>query len=133
MKKLCMYEPAMCCPSGLCGVGVDPELLRISTVFASLQKNGIDIQRYNLTNMPQEFINNTEVNQLLAKDGVEALPATVVDGKVVMTKRYPTNEELITMLNVPRSFLVEQPNSLKKANVTLKKPGGCGCSGGKCC
>ena len=41
MKTMSIYEPAMCCETGICGVGVDPELLRISTVFNNLQKNGI--------------------------------------------------------------------------------------------
>ena len=48
MKKMFIYEPAMCCPTGLCGVSVDPELLRLSTVISSLQKNGIEIKRYSL-------------------------------------------------------------------------------------
>lgn len=133
MKKMIIYEPAMCCSTGLCGVGVDPELLRISTVLASLKKNGVEVERYNLTNAPQEFIKNTEVNQLITKDGVEALPATVTDGKVVITKRYPTNDELISLLNVPRSFLGVEPKPVSKVKVTPKKSGGCGCSGGKCC
>lgn len=131
--KMIIYEPAMCCSTGLCGVGVDPELLRISTVLASLGKNGIKVERYNLTNAPQEFIKNTEVNQLITKDGVDILPAIVLDGKVVITKRYPTNDEFISMLNVPRSYLGEKPKSATKVKVTPKNPGGCGCSGGKCC
>ena len=36
MKKMAIYEPAMCCPTGLCGVGVNPELLRISAALAAL-------------------------------------------------------------------------------------------------
>ena len=132
MKKMIIYEPAMCCSTGLCGVGVDPELLRISTVLASLKKNGIEVERYNLTNAPQEFIKNVEVNQLISK-GVDILPVVVFDGKVVITKRYPTNDELISMLNVPRSYLGEKPKPVNKVKVTPKNSGGCGCSGGKCC
>ena len=33
MKTMKIYEPAMCCTTGLCGVGVDSELLRVSTVL----------------------------------------------------------------------------------------------------
>ena len=62
MKKITIYEPAMCSPTGLCGVGIDQELLRISTVVSSLEKNGVISERYNLTNSPQEFIKNQEVN-----------------------------------------------------------------------
>ena len=45
MKTMKIYEPAMCCPTGLCGVGVDPELLRISTVLNTLKQNGVEVQR----------------------------------------------------------------------------------------
>ncbi|MFU0831326.1 MAG: arsenite efflux transporter metallochaperone ArsD [Oscillospiraceae bacterium] len=128
MKKMTIYEPAMCCSTGLCGVGVDPELLRVSTVLENLKKNGIEVERYNLSNAPQEFIKNEEVNQLISKD-VDLLPIVVLDGKVVLTKRYPTNDEFISMLNVPRSFLGEKSN----IPATPKSSGGCGCSGGKCC
>lgn len=122
MKKMFLYEPAMCCSTGLCGVSVNPELLRISTVLASLKKHDIQVERYNLTNAPQEFVKNAEVNRLIAK-GVDILPVTVLDGKVVLTERYPTNDEFISMLNVPESYLGEKPQN----------SGGCCCSGGKCC
>ncbi len=129
MKKMAIYEPAMCCSTGLCGVGVDPELLRISTVLNSLKKNDIEVERFNLTNAPMKFIANKAVNQLVNEKGVDALPATVLDGKIIITSRYPTNEEIVKLLNVPMSFLGEQPKTIK---VTPKKSSGCGCSGGKC-
>jgi hypothetical protein len=125
VKKMILYEPAMCCPTGLCGVGINPELLRISTVLANLKKHGIQVERYNLTNAPQEFMKNAEVHQLLSK-GAGILPVVVLDGKAVITGRYPSNDELISMLNVPGGYLGE-----KKA--APENSGGCGCSGGKCC
>lgn len=45
MNKMKIFEPAMCCPTGLCGVGVDPELLRISTVLDTLKKHGANVFR----------------------------------------------------------------------------------------
>ncbi|MFA6819883.1 MAG: arsenite efflux transporter metallochaperone ArsD [Bacteroidaceae bacterium] len=129
MKKMFIYEPAMCCSTGLCGVGVDPELLRISTVLNSLKKNGIEVERYNLTSAPMKFISNKAVNQLINEKGVDELPAIVLDGEIVITGRYPTNEEIVKLLNVPMSFLGEQPKAVKD---TSKKSGGCGCKGGCC-
>lgn len=127
MKKMIIYEPAMCCSTGLCGVSVNPELLRISTVINNLKKNGLLVDRFNLSNAPQEFVKSSDVNQLLQKAGVEVLPITVVDGKIVVTKRYPSNEEIIELLGVPKSYLGD--GSMK---VTPKKHGGCGCKGGCC-
>lgn len=132
MKKMAIYEPAMCCPTGICGVGVDPELLRVSTVLNTLKKNGVIVDRYNLTNSPQEFVNNTEINKLMMSDGVEILPVIVVDGKIMITKRYPTNDEFIALLNVPRSYLGGEPKPEKKVEISSEKSGGCCCKGGCC-
>ena len=126
MKKMMIYEPAMCCPTGLCGVGVDPELLRISAVLNNLKNNGVVVERYNLTSAPQEFVKNDEVNKLLMKNGNDILPIVVVDGKIVITKRYPKNEEFVSLLEVPKKFIGEVPE------VKPKKVGGCGCNG-SCC
>lgn len=131
MSKMVIYEPAMCCPTGLCGVGVDPELLRISTVVSNLEKSGVKIVRFNLTNAPQEFIQCAEVNRLIA-ESVDVLPIVVLDGKVVIQGRYPTNDEIVSMLGVPKSSL-GMTTPLPKVTIKRNKPGGCGCSGGKCC
>lgn len=130
MKTMSIYEPAMCCETGICGVSVDPELLRISTVFNNLQKNGITAARFNLNSAPQAFINNTDINKLINNEGVDALPATVIDGKIVKTKTYPTNEEIAALLEIPTSYLGEEKAKVK---VTPKKTGGgCDCKSGCC-
>lgn len=131
MKRMSIYEPAMCCPTGLCGVGVDPELLRVSTVLNTLKKKGVEAGRYNLTSAPQEFVSNKVINEFININGVDKLPATVVDGEIVITGRYPTNEEFEALFGVSTESPVDK---LKTAKVTVKKPGGGGCcSGGKCC
>lgn len=124
MKSMEIFEPAMCCETGLCGVGVDPELLRISTALGNLKKQGITVKRYNLNNFPQEFIRNTEINTLIMGDGVESLPATVVNGKIIKTKSYPSNQEIAELLGIPVSHLGEQKKDAQSS--------GCGCKGGCC-
>lgn len=128
MKKMQIFETAMCCSTGLCGVGVDTELLRITTVLNSLKKNGIEVDRFNLTNAPMEFVNNKAVNDFLNTKGVDELPAIVLDGEILITGRYPSNEEFAKLLNIPISFLGEQE---KTFNI-LPKNSGCGCSDGSC-
>ncbi|OLN32958.1 arsenite efflux transporter metallochaperone ArsD [Desulfosporosinus metallidurans] len=128
MKKMQIFEPAMCCSTGLCGVGVDTELLRISTVLNSLKKKGIEVDRFNLTNEPMEFVNNKVVNDFLHTKGVEELPATVLDGEILITGRYPSNEEFAKLLDIPLALLGEQ----EKTFTILPKTSGCGCSDGSC-
>ncbi len=123
MKKMIIFEPAMCCGTGVCGPSVDPELLRVSTVLNNLKNKGILIERHNLSNNPQIFVENKELNEMLNKEGVEVLPVIMVNGIVVKTKGYPTDEEFCKLLGLPEDFL--------KATVK-RAPQGCGCKGGCC-
>lgn len=123
MKKMVIFDPAMCCSTGVCGPGVDPELLRVSTTLNNLKNKGIVVERYNLTSEPQAFVDNITINKLLNSDGVEILPVTIVDGEVVKTKEYPTNTEFCKMLDIPEDYL--------RTTVTVKAKG-CGCKGGCC-
>ncbi len=131
MKKLQIYEPAMCCPTGICGVGVDPELLRMSTVVNTLKKNKLNIERFNLTNSPMEFVNNQEVNKLINESGVEKLPVTLLDGQIVLIGRYPTNDELTSFLEVPKEILAIKPRVVKISRKS-KESNGCDCTNGEC-
>ena len=128
MKKMIIFDPAMCCSTGVCGPSVDKELLRVSTVLNTLKNKGILVERYNLTNNPQIFVDNKVINEILNTKGVEALPVTVVDGVVVKEGKYPTNEEFCSLLEIPADTL---KLTIKKANV--KKPAkSCGCGDGCC-
>jgi len=131
MKKLKIFEPAMCCSTGLCGVGVDPELLRISTVLDTLKKHGVAVDRFNLSSAPQAFITDQTINAYINEKGPEGLPAVMVDGEIVITGRYPTNEEFTKLLDLPDNILAKQskPATVK---ITRKKSGGCDCKGGDC-
>jgi hypothetical protein len=100
MKKIDIFDPAMCCVTGVCGPSIDPELLRVATVIHSLQEKGIIIQRHGLSNAPQDFISNKVINDLLQKEGAEILPVTLVDGEIAKTGGYPTNEEFSRWLDV---------------------------------
>lgn len=118
-----IFEPAMCCDTGVCGPSVDQELLRLSTVLNNLKDQGVLVERYNLTNNPQIFVDNQTINTILNEEGVEALPVTIVDGKVFKKQAYPTNEEIKEQLNVPASHLTAQFNVINND---------CGCDDGCC-
>ena len=106
MKKMCIYEPALCCDTGLCGVNVDPELLRISTALNTLKNEGVVIERYNLNNAPMEFVKSSIVNQYVNEKGVDGLPVVTVDGEIVLAGRYPANDEILTLLDLPAELLL---------------------------
>lgn len=100
MKKLKLFEPAMCCATGLCGPSIDPELLRISTLIDDLKAAGVEVERFNLNNAPDAFAETETVKNMLAIRGTDALPITMLGDIVVLTDRYPTNEEVFGWLKI---------------------------------
>ena len=129
MKNIRIFEPAMCCVTGLCGPSIDPELLRISTLLSSLKEKGIVVERYNLTSHPQVFAQNEAVKELLSKHGTAILPVTISGDDVVLTGRYPTNQEVFAWLQVDAQAigLKEEP-----ACCATETASGCSCSAAGC-
>lgn len=121
MKKIEIFDPAMCCSTGVCGPSIDPELMRVATVINTLKEKGIVIKRHGLSTEPQDFISNNVISDILQKEGSNVLPVTLVDGEVAKTKEYPTNDELSNWLGIEINS--KQP----------RKNGGCCCGSNGCC
>lgn len=121
MKKIEIFDPAMCCSTGVCGPSIDSELLRIATVISSLKEKGIDIVRHGLSSEPQDFVSNEVIKDILEKEGADILPVTLIDGKIAKSKEYPTNDELSRWLEV------------EIAEKQLEQSGGCCCGSQGCC
>lgn len=98
--KIEIYDPAMCCPTGVCGPAVDPELVRFKETLRQVQKQAptVEIQRYSLSNDPQAYVDNAVVAELLKTEGPQCLPVVLVDGKCVSKRCYPENAQLSSLL-----------------------------------
>jgi AhpD family alkylhydroperoxidase len=95
MKKLEIYEPALCCSTGVCGVEVDPVLVQFAADLQWLAEQGVKVVRYNLAQQPQAFAAHPTVKAFLEKEGAEGLPLVLVDGEVVAGQGvYPSREAL---------------------------------------
>ena len=105
MKKIESFDPAMCCPTGLCGTNISTELMRIAVVIETLKKQGITVTRHNLRDEPQVYVTNQVVNDYLQKYGAEALPITLVDGEVAVSKTYPTTRQMSEWSGVNLEFI----------------------------
>jgi hypothetical protein len=98
--KIEIYDPAMCCSTGVCGPSVDPELVRIQESLRQIQKQApeVKIDRYGLSTDPQAFVANTTVAELLKNEGPKCLPVVIVDGVVICKGCYPGDEQLQTII-----------------------------------
>ena len=122
MSKLEVFEPAMCCPTGVCGVSVDPVLVQFNADLQALQDEGIQVVRHSLSHDAAAFAANPKVVKEM-EAGMDRLPIVAVDGRVVSTGMYPTKVQLLQKLQAPVP-------TAEKPRVRL---GDCGCAPGKCC
>jgi hypothetical protein len=122
MKKIQVFDPALCCSTGVCGVDVDQALVDFSADVAWAQSQGAQIERFNLSQQPMEFAQNATVKGFLERSGVEALPLVLVDGEVALAGRYPNRSELARWAGVTSKLEKLEPVAA----------GGCGCTAGRC-
>ena len=94
MKTIQIYDKPMCCSTGICGPQVDPVLPRFAADLEWLKALGHAVERYNLAQQPQAFVQNSSVKALLAEQGVDVLPVILVDGRIVSRQGYPSRELL---------------------------------------
>ena len=92
--RLQVYDPAMCCSTGVCGPDVDPALVRFAADLKWLREQGVEVERFNLTQSPMAFVESEVVKQALTDKGEAALPMLLIDGQVSSMGRYPERQEL---------------------------------------
>ena len=125
MKKLQVFDPALCCSTGVCGVDVDQALVGFSADVDWAKQNGAQIERFNLAQQPLAFAENATVKRFLEDSGQEGLPLVLLDGEVVLSGRYPNRNELTGWLGIAEapSLFSEQVAELVAIGAAI----GCNC------
>ena len=95
MTMIQVFDPALCCSTGVCGVEVDQALVTFSADADWLKSKGVTVERVNLAQEPQAFAEHAAIRHLLQTQGDKALPAILLDGQLKMTGRYPSRDELV--------------------------------------
>lgn len=124
MKTLEVYDPAMCCSTGVCGPQVDPVLVKFAADLKWLQDQRLTIHRHGLSTSPAAFVQNEAVKQLLQEKGNSVLPIIIADGEIVVTGRYPDRDELCKVLGLINARLPK---------ISLTPQSGDCCGGSTCC
>ena len=103
--KIDVYDPVMCCSTGVCGADVDPELVRFAALVEKLKQQGVKVQRYNLAHEPLAFAQNEVIRDALAGDN-KCLPIVLVDGEIISKGGYVADDALLSMIERGRSDAV---------------------------
>jgi hypothetical protein len=99
MRKLEVFDPAMCCSTGVCGVEVDPVLAQFAADLQWVEAQGVAVSRHNLGQAPQAFAANPAVLKEM-EAGMDRLPVVVIDGQVASTGLYPSRAQLAQKLGL---------------------------------
>ena len=100
MTTVTVYDPPMCCSTGVCGPEIDPKLAQFAGDLDWLKSCGVEVRRFNLAQEPGVFIENAAVKALLDRSGGDELPAIMVGDELVASARYPGRDELAAMAGV---------------------------------
>ncbi len=122
MRTVHVYDPALCCASGVCGADVDQALVDFSAAVKQVGNEGVEIVRHNLASDPVAFAASDTVRRFLEVSGAEGLPVIVVDDVIALSGGYPDVQQLRTFAGV----------SSAQASVTLpmvQESGSCDCEG----
>ncbi len=100
MTTVAVYDPPMCCSTGVCGPEVDPKLAQFAGDLDWLKAQGIEVRRFNLAQEPARFAENAAIKAILDRSGTDELPAIVVGDAVIASGRYPARNELAAMAGI---------------------------------
>lgn len=99
MPKLQVFDPPMCCSTGVCGPSVDPALVRFAADLEWLKARGVEVERFNLSQEPAAFVANPVVVEAM-RGGDGALPLLLLDGEVVARGSYPERPALAALVGL---------------------------------
>lgn len=122
MKKLEVFDPAMCCSTGVCGVDVDPVLAQFAADLKWVAEQAVSVHRYNLGQEPQAFAANPAVLKEI-EAGMDRLPILAVDGHIVCTGMYPSRQQLMQKLGLSAAEVSAQ--TTQKESCCSPKSGCC--------
>jgi hypothetical protein len=89
-----LFDPPLCCPTGLCGPTLDQTLLDANEMVLALKAGGVGVERYQMASHPHIFLRHPEVMRLVRERGMDAFPITAIAGRVIKVGAYPSREEI---------------------------------------
>lgn len=93
MKTIQVYDPPMCCSTGICGTDINPNLISFAALLTQIVTHGVQVERFNLSQQPMAFAQNPAVKAILDKEGPDSLPLIFLNGGLYLQGRYPTAAE----------------------------------------
>lgn len=127
MTRIDVFDPPMCCSTGVCGPSVDPLLAAFAADLQWIGEQGVQVNRHNLAQEPEAFVQHAAVHEWLQREGDACLPLVLVNDEVIWHGAYPRREALAHAAGLSATA------SRSKPVITLKAAGGCCTPDSGCC
>lgn len=124
MSHLDVFDPPMCCSTGVCGPSVDPLLAAFAADVEWLSTQGVSVTRYNLAQDPQAFVAHPLVRDLLQREGDGCLPLVIMNGEIVAHGAYPRRPELAQLAGLTAAASTSKPK-IRLTSACCKPGSGC--------
>ncbi|MBI4651847.1 arsenite efflux transporter metallochaperone ArsD [Candidatus Desantisbacteria bacterium] len=113
-----VYDPPMCCSTGVCGTKIDEKLIEFANALKILSKSGATVERFNMAQTPNAFIENIKVKKIIAQKGQKSLPLIFINDELKWSGKIPSTEEILKTFGIDY-----KPQTVNK----------CGCCGASKC
>ena len=128
MSEIQVFDPALCCSTGVCGPEVDETLVRFAADVEWLKGLGVAVRRHNLAHEAGAFVAARAVREAPASEGTACLPLLLVDGRIVARGAYPDRAELARLAGTAASADAPAPRPAPGAGLPVQ-----GCEPGTGC
>jgi len=130
MTAIRVFDPAMCCSSGVCGPSVDPQLARFSADLDWLKTQGVSVERFNLAQQPAAFAEDQTVRSTLEMKGEAGLPVVKVNGEIKSSGVYPSRDQLSSWAGIgePAGHAISTKPARASTRIPLKATSGACCT-----
>ena len=125
MSKVKIYEPAMCCETGVCGVDADAVLITFTADIEWLKKQGVSVERFNLAQEPAAFISDTKIKAEINEKGETCLPLLMFEDRIISRGCYPDRSQLTALTGLDTSTLISD-------SPVIESQTDCGCGSCSC-
>lgn len=121
-----VFDPPLCCATGVCGPDPDPALARFAGDLQWLTNQGVAVERHSLVREPEAFTRTPAVVEALRRRSTAALPLVLVGDVVVSEGSYPSRAELASRLGLTSDSAGGTRAGLTVASGCLPGSGCCG-------
>ena len=133
MSTIRVFDPPMCCSTGICGPAIDAPLARFAADLGWLKRQGVSVERFNLSQQPAAFVEDAAVRAALESRGEVSLPLVKVDGDIKSSGSYPSRDALAAWAGIalppssPEEPKATSVSGCASAETGLRVPSSRGC------